>query len=80
MQNDEKENIPNVERQGWQAEKIAEEAANRQSDEITREFLRGDETEGNPDERDIAGSIPSDETPRGREETKYQTGGSKLNG
>ena len=80
MQNDDKENIPNIKKQGWQSEKIVEEASSRQSDEITREILRGDETEGNPDERDIAGSVSSNETPQGREETKYKTGGSKLNG
>ncbi len=80
MQNDDQENIPNVERQGWQSEKIVEEAANRQSDEITREILRGDETKGEPDERDIAGNVSTDETPQGREETKYKTGGRELNG
>ena len=80
MQNDDKENIPNIEKQGWQSEKIVEEASSRQSDEITREILRGDESKGNPDERDIVGSVSSNETPQGREETKYKTGGSELNG
>ena len=80
MQNEDKENIPNIEKQGWQSKEIVEEAANQQSDEITREILRGDETKGNADERDIAGSVSSNETPHGREETKYKTGGSKLNG
>lgn len=80
MQNDDKENVPNIEKQGWQSEEIVEQASGQQSDEITRQILRGDETKGNADERDIAGSVSSDETPQGREETKYKTGGSKLNG
>ncbi len=75
MQKQDEENIPNIERQGWNAEKIAEEAANQQPDEITRKILRGDESEGNPDERDIAGSAGSGETPQGREEQKQKTGG-----
>ncbi len=75
MQNEDKENILNVERQGWQSKEIIEEAANQQSDEITREILRGDETEGNPDDRDIAGSVDSEDTPHGREEQKHKTGG-----
>lgn len=80
MQNDNKENIPNIEREGWQSEEIAEQASNRQSDEITREILRGDETKGEPDERDIAGTVSTNETWQGREETKYKTGGPDLNG
>lgn len=80
MQNDHKENIPNIEKEGWQSDEIVEEASNRQSDEITREMLRGDETKGEPDERDIAGNVSTNETWQGREETKYQTGGPKLNG
>lgn len=75
MQNDDKENVPNIERQGWQSDEIAEEAANQKSDEITREILRGDETKGDPDERDIAGGVDSEDTPRGREEQKHKNGG-----
>lgn len=75
MQKQDEENIPNIERQGWNAEKIAKEAANQQPDEITRNILRGDESKGNPDERDIAGSAESGETPQGREERKQKTGG-----
>ena len=75
MQNDKKENVPNVEKQGWESREIAEEASNQQSDEITREILRGDETQGNPDERDIVGSVDSEDTPHGREEQKHKNGG-----
>lgn len=79
MPNKSKDNM-DIERQGWNAEKLAEEATNKQSDDITREMLRGDETKGNPDERDIAGSSKSVETPQGREEEKQKTGGFQLNG
>jgi hypothetical protein len=51
----EKKDIPKVEREGWKAEKLVEEATNEESDDIVRKMLRGDETRGNPDERDIAG-------------------------
>lgn len=80
MPNEDKENIPNIKKQGWNSEEIIEEASNMQSDEITRKILRGDETEGEPDERDVAGNVATDETAQGREETKYRTGGPKLNG
>ncbi len=80
MQNNDQKNITNVEKQGWQSEELIEEAANEQADEITREMLRGDESKGNPDRRDIAGGVDSNETPHGREETKHKTGGSNLNG
>ena len=78
MENEEKENIPNIKKQGWKAEKIAEEATNKESDEITREMLRGDantDKQINADERDVVGSVDSDETPHGREETKHKNGG-----
>ena len=57
-----KEEIPNVERNGWQAEELVEESANKDPDETVRQILRGDETKGSPDNRDIAGSPKSDET------------------
>ena len=43
-------------------------SANRFS--IQRQTLRGDETKGNPDNRDHAGSADSKDTPQGREESK----------
>lgn len=73
MQNETKndqEKVPDVNREGWNVEEVSEESVNKPSDEITREVLRGDETEGDADERDIAGSVDSDETPHGREEAK----------
>ena len=62
--------FPDVEKQGWDAEQIAEESANKSSDEIVREMMRGDESKGNPDNRDVAGSVDTKDTPYGREETK----------
>ena len=70
MQKDDKEELKNVERQDWNAGKVAEEATNKEGDEIIREMLRGDETKGNPDERDVVGSVDSKETPHGSEEAK----------
>lgn len=74
MQEEKDKDFPEVERQGWKAEELAEEATNKESDEITRQILRGDETEGDPDERDVAGGVSSGETPQGYREIKHQTG------
>jgi len=52
------------------AEEIGEQASLKDKDEIKRQVLRGDESKGNPDERDNAGAPDPDETPHGREEAK----------
>ncbi len=65
-----KKDVTNIKREGWDADELIEEGSNIDSDETVREILRGDETKGNPDERDIAGSPKSEDTPHGREETK----------
>lgn len=52
------------------AKEIAEQATNLSPDEIKRQMLRGDETEGDADERDVVGSANRSETPQGREEAK----------
>lgn len=70
MQKQNEQNNLSVERAGWNAENLAEEASNKEPDEIVREMLRGDETEGEPNERDLAGGVVSSETPHGREEAK----------
>jgi len=72
MQIQEKENeeIKDVKRDEWNAQDLADEATNMPSDEIMREMLRGDESKGNPDDRDAAGSVDTNETPQGRKETK----------
>ncbi len=64
--------VPNVEREGWQTEELNEESVNKEPDETVREILRGDETKGDPDKRDNAGSPKSEDTPQGREETKNE--------
>lgn len=75
MQNERNEtNFPEAEREGWSAEELAEEASLQESDEITRQILRGDETKGDADERDVVGSVDSNETPHGRKEVKHTKG------
>ena len=61
-------------REGWSVQELADEASQKNVDEIQRETLRGDETEGDPDERDIAGNVDRSETWQGREEAKNDTG------
>lgn len=58
-------------RQGWDSDEIAEEASQKDEDEIQREMKRGDETKGNPNERDDAGAVKESETAHGREEKKH---------
>ena len=62
-------------REGWKIQNLANEASQKDEDEIQRQTLRGDETKGNPDYRDIAGSVNSGETPQGREEAKNDAQG-----
>lgn len=66
--------MPEVERQDWSVEKLTDESANKPADETLREVLRGDESEGDADERDVAGASDSINTPQGREEAKKDTG------
>jgi hypothetical protein len=54
---------------------ITDEASHRDADGVLRQTLRGDETEGDPNERDIAGDPGFENTPHGREETKNDKAG-----
>lgn len=49
---------------------LAEESSLMGRDEMQRQILRGDETKGDPDDRDVAGAVRSDETPHGNENAK----------
>lgn len=71
-QKQESANIPNVEREEWNVQEIADESANKPADETLREVLRGDESKGDADERDIVGGPDSIDTPQGREEAKLR--------
>lgn len=64
------EKIPNVEKDGWDAEELAEQATNEESDDIVRRMRRGDETVGNPDERDVAGVPDYEELKNKKEQAK----------
>ena len=44
-------------------------------DNTVRQPLRGDETKGDPDSRDVAGATKFEDTPHGREETKKDKAG-----
>lgn len=56
-------------------EDITSEASHRDADGVLRQTLRGDETKGDPDARDVAGATEFENTPRGREETKNDKAG-----
>ncbi|MEZ5425226.1 MAG: hypothetical protein R2747_03070 [Pyrinomonadaceae bacterium] len=66
----EKKKIPDIKRQGWSSEKITRESANKDPGETIRQILRGDETKGDPEKRDFAGSPPTELTPQEKEEKK----------
>jgi len=57
-------------REGWDVDQLADEASQQDVNEIQRQMLRGDETKGNPNDRDIAGAVDPNETAQGREEAK----------
>ena len=52
---------------GWSAEELGEESSYEDTTEIARRLRRGDETAGDPNARDVAGTIPEKDTPHGRE-------------
>ncbi len=62
-----------VSREGWSGEEIAKQSSQIDEDEIQRLLKRGDESEGNPDDRDYAGNAEKNDTPQGREESKLNT-------
>ena len=62
--------------QGWDKEDIkdiTDEASHRDADGVMRQTLRGDETSGEADDRDLAGAPRSEDTAHGREESKNDT-------
>jgi hypothetical protein len=62
--------FPKAQRDEWDAETVSDESVNQAPDEIVRQVLRGDESKGSADDRDVVGGSKSIDTPHGREETK----------
>jgi hypothetical protein len=56
-----------VKKEGWSAEELGEQSSYEGTTEISRRLRRGDETAGDPNKRDVAGVIPEEDTPHGRE-------------
>lgn len=56
-------------------EEITEQSSYRDADAMLRQTLRGDESRGDADERDIAGATEFNDTPHGREEAKNDKAG-----
>ena len=56
-----------VKKEGWSAEELGEQSSYEGTTEISRRLRRGDETAGNPNARDVAGAVPEEDTPHGRE-------------
>lgn len=54
------------------AEEIIDDASRPDVDAVQRQILRGDESKGDPDERDVAGAPELQDTPHGYEEIKTQ--------
>ena len=53
-------------------EQLAEQASKPDFEQIHRQTRRGDETKGNPDDRDVAGAMDHEDTPHGWEERKHE--------
>lgn len=62
----------NKKNKGLSAEEIIEQGSRPDADAIRRQILRGDETKGDADDRDVAGALDYEETPHGGEERKTQ--------
>lgn len=62
--------LPASESSEWNTDEIAEQSSNQMPDEILRQVLRGDESKGSADHRDIVGGSATIDTPQGREEAK----------
>lgn len=72
---EDKEDVPNIEREGWETKEVAEEGVNESPDDVVRKVLRnGDDDKGDADDKDIAGSTDFEDTPQGREENKKDEG------
>jgi hypothetical protein len=56
-----------VKKEGWSAEELGEQSTYEDTTEISRRLRRGDETVGDANARDVAGTIPEKDTPHGRE-------------
>ena len=54
---------------------LVDEGSYLDPDDVLRQTLRGDESKGDPDERDVAGATDSKDTPHGREDTKNDKAG-----
>jgi hypothetical protein len=54
-------------REGWSAEDIGEESSYEGTTETSRRLRRGDESVGDPDERDVAGATAEKDMPQSRE-------------
>lgn len=57
----------NVKKENWSADDLGEQSTYEGTTEISRRLRRGDETAGDPDERDVAGATPEKDMPHGRE-------------
>jgi hypothetical protein len=73
MQKKENHNIPEVNGEEWSVRELHQQSSNELPDETLRKTARGDEEQGNPDNRDVVGNVNSNETPQGREEAKNDT-------
>ncbi len=68
MKKQNEDKVPHIKKEGWKAEELAEEATNKEDDEIVRQMLRGDESKGDADERDVAPALDSNKSPNGSKE------------
>lgn len=66
------ENSQSAESTNLTPQEIAEQASKPDHDQIFRQPRRGDESKGDPDDRDVAGAVDHEDTPHGREERKHQ--------
>jgi hypothetical protein len=75
---DEDKNPQNVERDGFTAEELGEASAYDSTTEIAQMMRRGDETKGDPDDRDIVGATTSADNNDNKPVPRHQRGADDL--
>ena len=75
---DEDKDPQNVERDGFTAEELGEASAYDSTTEIAQMMRRGDETKGDPDDRDVVGATTAANNDNNKPVPRHQRGADDL--
>ncbi len=71
---DEDRDPKNVKKDGFTAEELGEESAYTDSTEIAQQMRRGDETKGDPNDRDVVGASDAANDTKNKAVPRHQRG------